>query len=124
MNGYDEDRGFVVSVDFSAPKRTRAVVHAAVEAPMCEQCALFGFCFFDLECDACASLITHPRTTVADLFAVLRQWTPQVQCQLDTIVQEVRYSLLLIWNDLVVTNFTAFMFEMWRSPDYVVICVL
>ncbi len=41
-------------------------------------------------CDKCTSLLSSPDIGIGHLFALLRQWTPCTQLQLDTIVMEVR----------------------------------
>lgn len=41
-------------------------------------------------CDKCVALLSAPDVGIGNLFALLRQWTPSTQLQLDTIVMEVR----------------------------------
>ncbi|VDN96540.1 unnamed protein product [Rodentolepis nana] len=40
-------------------------------------------------CDKCVALLSAPDVGIGQLFALLRQWTPCTQLQLDTIVMEV-----------------------------------
>ncbi len=64
--------------------RSRPLTHASVDAPICVECRALELTFFDPTCEGCfAALIT-----VADVFAVLRQWVPQVQRSVDLLVSE------------------------------------
>ena len=49
-----------------------------------------AFTFFDPSDAACQEILEDPRTTIPQLFAVLRQWVPQVQHRVDVIGNEVR----------------------------------
>lgn len=49
-----------------------------------------GFTFFDPNDPACLEILMDPRTTVPELFAIVRQWVPQVQHKIDVIGNEVR----------------------------------
>ncbi|VDL57501.1 unnamed protein product [Hymenolepis diminuta] len=40
-------------------------------------------------CDKCVALLSAPDVGIGQLFALLRQWTPCTQLQLDTIVMEI-----------------------------------
>ncbi|KAH9277604.1 CAP-Gly domain-containing linker protein 4 [Echinococcus granulosus] len=40
-------------------------------------------------CDKCIALLSAPDVGIGNLFALLRQWTPSTQLQLDTIVMEI-----------------------------------
>ena len=42
-------------------------------------------------CDKCIALLSAPDIGIGNLFALLRQWTPSTQLQLDTIVIEVSH---------------------------------
>lgn len=39
-------------------------------------------------CDKCTELLSSPEISLGHLYALLRQWTPCVQLQLDTIAME------------------------------------
>jgi hypothetical protein len=47
------------------------------------------FSFFDPNDAACQEILFDPKTSVSELFAVLRQWVPQVQQNIDIIGNEV-----------------------------------
>ncbi|OXB75046.1 UNVERIFIED_CONTAM: hypothetical protein H355_001453 [Colinus virginianus] len=49
---------------------------------------LVAFTFFDPSDAACREILADPRTTIPQLFAVLRQWVPQVQHRVDLIGNE------------------------------------
>uniref|UniRef100_A0A8C3URN0 CAP-Gly domain-containing protein n=1 Tax=Catharus ustulatus TaxID=91951 RepID=A0A8C3URN0_CATUS len=48
-----------------------------------------AFTFFDPNDAACREILLDPRTTVPQLFAILRQWVPQVQHSVDVIGNEI-----------------------------------
>uniref|UniRef100_UPI00398E4A3A CAP-Gly domain-containing linker protein 4-like isoform X2 n=1 Tax=Pristiophorus japonicus TaxID=55135 RepID=UPI00398E4A3A len=64
----------------------RPVVHPVVSAPMPTDCE---FSFFDPHDPACNRILHDLKTTVSELFAILRQWVPQVQQQIDVIGNEI-----------------------------------
>ncbi|XP_051502579.1 CAP-Gly domain-containing linker protein 4-like isoform X3 [Myxocyprinus asiaticus] len=64
----------------------RPVIHQVSSAPMPSDCEFF---FFD-PCDPqCQEVLLDPQTTVPELFAVLRQWVPQVQRNISLIGNEI-----------------------------------
>ncbi|XP_061637844.1 CAP-Gly domain-containing linker protein 3 isoform X2 [Phyllopteryx taeniolatus] len=66
--------------------RRRAVVHPSAQAPLPKD---YAFTFFDPNDPACADILTDPRTTIPELFAIVRQWVPQVQHKVDVIGDEI-----------------------------------
>ncbi|XP_072367468.1 CAP-Gly domain-containing linker protein 4 isoform X1 [Scyliorhinus torazame] len=64
----------------------RPVIHPVVSAPMPTDCE---FSFFDPHDPACKRILHDLKTTVSELFAILRQWVPQVQQQIDVIGNEI-----------------------------------
>lgn len=48
-----------------------------------------AFTFFDPNDPACLEILMDPRTTIPELFAIVRQWVPQVQHKIDVIGNEV-----------------------------------
>ncbi|XP_061415340.1 CAP-Gly domain-containing linker protein 4-like isoform X2 [Lethenteron reissneri] len=61
-------------------------VHAVATAPMPPGS---DFAFFDPKEPSCQTLLLSPSTTVSQLFAVLRQWVPQVQQHVALIGNEM-----------------------------------
>uniref|UniRef100_A0A8C4QTD0 CAP-Gly domain containing linker protein family member 4 n=1 Tax=Eptatretus burgeri TaxID=7764 RepID=A0A8C4QTD0_EPTBU len=49
----------------------------------------FKFTFFDPNEPSCQLMLSDPRTQAGHLFAILRQWVPQVQQSVDIIGQEI-----------------------------------
>ncbi|CAG6008635.1 unnamed protein product, partial [Menidia menidia] len=47
------------------------------------------FTFFDPNDPACQEILSDPRTSVPQLFAIVRQWVPQVQHKIDLIGNEI-----------------------------------
>lgn len=64
----------------------RAVIHQVASAPMPTDCE---FSFFDPSELQCKEILQDPNTTIPELFAVLRQWVPQVQKNIDVIGIEI-----------------------------------
>uniref|UniRef100_A0A3P8WBF1 CAP-Gly domain containing linker protein 3 n=1 Tax=Cynoglossus semilaevis TaxID=244447 RepID=A0A3P8WBF1_CYNSE len=48
-----------------------------------------AFTFFDPNDPACLEILIDPRTTIPELFAIVRQWVPQVQHKIDIIGNEI-----------------------------------
>lgn len=55
----------------------------------CSSSLLPEFSFFDPSEPQCREVLLDPSTTIPELFAVLRQWVPQVQKDIDLIGNEV-----------------------------------
>uniref|UniRef100_A0A3Q2R0X4 Uncharacterized protein n=1 Tax=Fundulus heteroclitus TaxID=8078 RepID=A0A3Q2R0X4_FUNHE len=68
----------------------RTVIHQVASAPMPSDCE---FSFFDPSEPQCREILQDPNTTIPELFAVLRQWVPQVQKNIDVIGLEVTVAL-------------------------------
>ncbi|XP_072220859.1 CAP-Gly domain-containing linker protein 4 isoform X2 [Leuresthes tenuis] len=64
----------------------RPVIHQVASAPMPSDCE---FSFFDPSEPQCKEILQDPNTTIPELFAVLRQWVPQVQKNIDLIGSEI-----------------------------------
>ncbi|XP_072313694.1 CAP-Gly domain-containing linker protein 4 isoform X2 [Eucyclogobius newberryi] len=64
----------------------RPMVHPVASAPIPSECE---FSFFDPSDPRCKDILEDPCTTVPELFAVLRQWVPQVQKNIDVIGNEI-----------------------------------
>ncbi|KAI1895173.1 hypothetical protein AGOR_G00103570 [Albula goreensis] len=69
-----------------SPDPDRPVVHQVASAPMPSDCE---FSFFDPSEPQCREVLLDPQTTVSELFAVLRQWVPQVQKNISLIGNEI-----------------------------------
>uniref|UniRef100_A0A8C4F370 CAP-GLY domain containing linker protein 3 n=1 Tax=Dicentrarchus labrax TaxID=13489 RepID=A0A8C4F370_DICLA len=66
--------------------RRRAMVHPSAQAPLPKD---YTFTFFDPNDPACLEILMDPRTTIPELFAIVRQWVPQVQHKIDIIGNEI-----------------------------------
>ncbi|XP_053192345.1 CAP-Gly domain-containing linker protein 4-like isoform X2 [Scomber japonicus] len=64
----------------------RPVIHQVASAPMPSDCE---FSFFDPSEPQCRDVLLDPSTSIPELFAVLRQWVPQVQKNIDLIGNEI-----------------------------------
>ncbi|XP_046892444.1 CAP-Gly domain-containing linker protein 3 [Hypomesus transpacificus] len=66
--------------------RKRPMVHPSAQAPLPKD---YAFTFFDPNDPACLEILLDPQTTIPELFAVIRQWVPQVQHKIDLIGNEI-----------------------------------
>ncbi|KAM3911792.1 CAP-Gly domain-containing linker protein 3 [Leptodactylus fuscus] len=76
-------------IDFQSPileKRKRPVVHPSAPAPLPKD---YAFTFFDPNDPACQEILFDPQTSIPELFAIIRQWVPQVQHKIDVIGSEI-----------------------------------
>ncbi|MEE6473639.1 hypothetical protein FKM82_010116 [Ascaphus truei] len=64
----------------------RTVTFTVAAAPMPSDCE---FSFFDPNDAACHDILYDPNTSIPELFAILRQWVPQVQQNIDLIGSEI-----------------------------------
>ncbi|XP_045623187.2 CAP-Gly domain-containing linker protein 3 isoform X1 [Procambarus clarkii] len=69
--------------------RSVPITHPPVDAPLCVQCARRDLSFFDPGCSGCAVLLRRPSTTPSHLFAIMRQWVPQVQHNIHQLIGQV-----------------------------------
>ncbi|XP_062980230.1 CAP-Gly domain-containing linker protein 4 [Elgaria multicarinata webbii] len=68
------------------PGSEDSVTYSVSAAPMPSECE---FSFFDPNDAACQEILFSPKTSVSELFAILRQWVPQVQQNIDIIGNEI-----------------------------------
>ncbi|XP_077579055.1 CAP-Gly domain-containing linker protein 3 [Stigmatopora nigra] len=66
--------------------RRRPMVHPSAQAPLPQN---YPFTFFDPNDPACQEILSDPRTSIPELFAIVRQWVPQVQHKIDVIGNEI-----------------------------------
>eukprot|EP00061_Rhincodon_typus_P010505 g34847.t1 len=74
--------------EFQSPvleRRKKPVIHPSAPAPLPKD---YAFTFFDPNDPACQEILFDPQTTIAELFAIIRQWVPQVQHRIDVIGNE------------------------------------
>lgn len=69
---------------------SKPVIHPCVDPPLCEECQRLDLSFFDPVCSGCRQILSNPTTSVPEIFAILRQWTPQTQQSLELLVEEVQ----------------------------------
>ncbi|KYO25340.1 CAP-Gly domain-containing linker protein 3 [Alligator mississippiensis] len=67
-------------------RRMKPIVHPSAPAPLPKD---YAFTFFDPNDPACQEILYDPATTVPELFAIIRQWVPQVQHKIDIIGNEI-----------------------------------
>ncbi|XP_077008616.1 CAP-Gly domain-containing linker protein 4 isoform X1 [Tamandua tetradactyla] len=71
---------------FLFPGSDTPVIFSISAAPMPSDCE---FSFFDPNDASCQEILFDPKTSVSELFAILRQWVPQVQQNIDVIGNEI-----------------------------------
>ncbi|CAH1243559.1 CLIP3 [Branchiostoma lanceolatum] len=81
--------GELSPTNFSVPPRERPMIHRATDAPLCERCRDLELTFFDPDCPGCQLLLQDMNLSVSQIFAIIRQWVPQVQRRIDVLGEEV-----------------------------------
>ncbi|XP_074635396.1 CAP-Gly domain-containing linker protein 3-like isoform X3 [Acropora palmata] len=84
----DSSSGFVVT-DFIMPAREKPVSHPPSDPPLCESCKKLELTFFDPNCPDCQGILLEPKTTISEIFAIMRQWVPQVQQNIEMLINEI-----------------------------------
>ena len=64
-------------------------IHVASDPPFCKTCEQLDTTFFNIQCHNCREILTNPDTTISQLFAILRQWVPQIQYCIELLVAEI-----------------------------------
>ncbi|XP_038252800.1 CAP-Gly domain-containing linker protein 4 isoform X2 [Dermochelys coriacea] len=81
-----EGDSLIERYQFLFPGSETSVTFSVAAAPMPSDCE---FSFFDPNDAACQEILFNPKTSVSELFAILRQWVPQVQQNIDIIGNEI-----------------------------------
>uniref|UniRef100_A0A8C0S6Z5 CAP-Gly domain containing linker protein family member 4 n=1 Tax=Canis lupus familiaris TaxID=9615 RepID=A0A8C0S6Z5_CANLF len=81
-----EGNSLIGRYPFLFPGSETPVVFSISAAPMPSDCE---FSFFDPNDTSCQEILFDPKTSVSELFAILRQWVPQVQQNIDIIGNEI-----------------------------------
>lgn len=71
---------------------TGRVTYPVEEAPRCDRCRATGpdrTQWFDFGCPDCVDLVASELTTVPQLLAIVRQWIPTVQVNIDILVRQM-----------------------------------
>ena len=76
----------------AATSRSHPVSHPTVDGPICPECHALENTFFDPACKACRRKLQSGDADIAHVFAVLRQWVPQVgtTCNMMTFNRRIR----------------------------------
>uniref|UniRef100_A0A665V7W4 CAP-Gly domain-containing protein n=2 Tax=Echeneis naucrates TaxID=173247 RepID=A0A665V7W4_ECHNA len=80
------ERDTILGCQTTLSSHQRPVIHQVASAPMPSD---YEFSFFDPSELQCREVLLDPSTTIPELFAVLRQWVPQVQRNIDLIGKEI-----------------------------------
>ena len=70
-------------------RRSKPIVHSPVDPPVCDACQQLDLVFFNPLCDGCQTILIDSHTTIPQILAILRQWTPQTQQSLEILIREV-----------------------------------
>uniref|UniRef100_A0A0L8HP84 CAP-Gly domain-containing protein n=1 Tax=Octopus bimaculoides TaxID=37653 RepID=A0A0L8HP84_OCTBM len=65
------------------------MIHPCVDPPLCSNCQKSELSFFDPNCPGCHEILLRPTTLVPEIFAILRQWTPQTQQNIELLVDQI-----------------------------------
>ncbi|XP_035829126.1 CAP-Gly domain-containing linker protein 3 [Aplysia californica] len=77
------------SLHIVTPTAKSTMIHPCVDPPLCDNCTRLELSFFDPACPACRQILLNPAMTIPEIFAIMRQWTPQTQQNLELLVDEV-----------------------------------
>jgi hypothetical protein len=82
--------------------RSRPIVHQPVDAIACGECQRLDAdaTFFDPQCSGCQELLYDESTSIPEMFAILRQWTPRTQHNAEMIIRQVDLHLLIVCSGL------------------------
>lgn len=75
--------------DYTSAPRPHPLSHPPVDAPLCITCTNLDLSFFDPSCPGCHAIIKSRETSIGQILAIMRQWVPQTQHAIDTLVLEV-----------------------------------
>ncbi|XP_046908668.2 CAP-Gly domain-containing linker protein 3 [Dermatophagoides farinae] len=64
-----------------------ASIHAVDDAPYCENCLQLEF--FNINCTKCFASVHHETTSISQLLAIARQWHPDIQTNMDLLIQRM-----------------------------------
>lgn len=85
----DSDGSQIVPEVQYVNSRSYPITHAPVDAPLCSNCRQLDLEYFDPSCPGCREILNDPKTSVAQIFACMRQWVPQTQRNIAGLVQQV-----------------------------------
>lgn len=73
------------------PKWTLPLVHEPSAPPSCSSCSAANvISMFNIYCQNCMALIVdHTECTISNLFAIIRQWSPEIQQRIDFFVKQI-----------------------------------
>jgi len=69
--------------------RDQPKCHPPADPPLCSDCQALDLSFFDPTCPGCQDILNNPRTSISEIFAIIRQWVPQIQQHIDIFVSEI-----------------------------------
>lgn len=76
-----------------SPRTDRArmspTIHVATDAPICSTCEELEYPFFSCHCLGCREILSNMDTSIAQIFAIMRQWVPQSQQNIELLVREL-----------------------------------
>ena len=71
--------------------RSQPIVHPPVDSIACSNCRRFeaDVTLFDPKCGGCLDILYDNSTSISQMFAVLRQWSPLTQQNAEMIIRQV-----------------------------------
>ena len=69
--------------------REKPIIHPVAAPPLCDLCQRKNYEQFSFDCTSCQEELLSETCTIAELFAVLRIWTPHAQKNLEILIREV-----------------------------------
>merc|ERR1711936_784570 len=78
----------VLEDDYTVAPRSHPVSHPPVDAPLCVTCRHLDLSFFDPSCPGCSEILKSRETSIGQILAIMRQWVPQTQHNIDKLIME------------------------------------
>jgi len=79
----------ILEDDYTVAPRPHPVSHPPIDAPLCLTCRQLDLSFFDPSCPGCSEILKSRETSIGQILAIMRQWVPQTQHNIDQLVLEV-----------------------------------
>lgn len=85
----ESDQNGILNTEIILSSRDTPRSHNGADPVLCEECQEVDLLFFDPSCLGCLDMLKNPKTTISQIFAIIRQWVPQTQQNIDLFIKEI-----------------------------------
>lgn len=78
---------FVVNNNLESANLSSRKIYPTDSVPSCENCV--KNIYFNFKCSKCLSILNDDNTSISQLLAIARQWDPDIQCNMDLLIQKM-----------------------------------